>query len=124
MVDKGQGQKKMIGKYDIGARMREIRHERKVSLTEVSAEAGVGVSYLSMLENNKRRVNLEVLEKLAACYEVQLYEFFQRPKRPPSESLEAHLKDLSQRKRRQALRSLKEVFHDNQKALALLKKLA
>lgn len=114
----------MIGKYDIGTRMREIRQERKVSLTEVSAEAGIGVSYLSMLENNKRRVNLDVLEKLAACYKVKLHEFFQRPKRRPPKSLEAHLKSLTQAKRRRAIRTLKEVFHDNPKALALLKKLA
>ena len=110
--------------YDIGKRLKEVRKERKLSLSEVSAKAGVGVSYLSMLENNKRRVNLEVLEKLAACYKVRLHEFFQRPKRRQPKSLEAHLKGLSQTKRRQAIRSLKEVFRDNPEALALLKKLA
>jgi transcriptional regulator with XRE-family HTH domain len=110
--------------YDIGKRLKEVRKERNLSLSEVSARTGVGVSYLSMLENNKRRVNLEILEKLAACYRVRLSDFFQRPRRRPAKSLEAHLKGLSKQKKRRALKTLHEVFTDNPEALALLKRLA
>lgn len=110
--------------YDIGKRLKEIRKQRNLSLSDVSARTDVGVSYLSMLENNKRRVNLEILEKLAACYKVRLHEFFQPATRRPTKSLESHMKSLSQQKRRRAVRVLQEVFVGNPEALALLKKLS
>jgi transcriptional regulator with XRE-family HTH domain len=101
--------------YDIGKRLKEIRKQRNLSLSEVSAKTDVGVSYLSMLENNKRRVNLEILEKLAGCYKVRLQEFFQQTQRRPAKSLETHLKGLSKQQ---------DVFTDNPEAQTLLKKLA
>lgn len=110
--------------YDIGKRLKEIRKQRKLSLSDVSAKTDVGVSYLSMLENNKRRVNIEILEKLAGCYKVRLHEFFQPKPRRTAKSLEVHLKGLTKQKRRRALRALQEVFTGNPEALALLKKLA
>ena len=122
MVEMSKGRKKVV-RYDIGKRLKEIRGERKLFLAKASAKMGVSESYLSMLENNKRRVNVEMLEKLGACYNVKLHEFFQRPKRRPPKSLEAHLKGLSKAKRRPAIRSMQKVFHDNTEALALLKKL-
>ncbi len=122
MVEMSKGRKKVLG-YDIGKRLREIRAERKLTQAKVSAKTGVSATYLSLLENNKRRVNVEVLEKLGACYNVKLHEFFQRPRRRPPKSLEAHLKGLSKAKRQPIIRSMQKVFHDNTKALALLKKL-
>ncbi len=114
--------KKVLG-YDIGKRLREIRAERKLSQAKVSAETGVDETTLSALENNRRRASIKVLERLAPCYNVKLHEFFQRPKRRPPKSLEAHLKGLSKAKRQPIIRSMQKVFHDNTKALALLKKL-
>ncbi len=114
--------KEVLG-YDIGKRLREIRAERKLSQAKVSAKTGIDETYLSKLENNKRRASIKVLEQLAPCYNVKLHEFFQRPKRGPPKSLEAHLKGLSKAKRRPIIRSMQKVFDDNTKALALLKKL-
>lgn len=119
-----EGEDNLMKSYDIGNRLKEIRKERKLSLSEVSSRTGVGVSYLSMLENNKRRVNVETLEKLAGCYKMRLHGFFQRTPRRPAKTLETHMKGLSQRKRRQAIRALREVFTDDKEALALLKKLS
>ena len=109
--------------YDIGKRLKEIRKERKLSLSEVSSKTGVGVSYISMLENNHRRPSIKLLKKLASCYNLELHEFFYRPKRRPLKSLESYLKGLSKAKRRPIIRSMQKVFDDNTKALALLKKL-
>ena len=122
MVEMSKGRKKVLG-YDIGKRLREIRAERKLSQAKVSAETGVDATYLSRVENNKQRATLKVLERLAPCYKLELHEFFQRPKRRPPKSLEAHLKGLSKAKRQPIIRSMQKVFHDNTKALALLKKL-
>ncbi len=109
--------------YDIGKRLREIRAERKLTQAKVSAETGIDETYLSALENNRRRPSIKALEQLAPCYNLQLHEFFQPPKRRPPKSLEAHLKGLSKAKRRPAFRSMQKVFHDNTEALALPKKL-
>ncbi len=122
MVEMSKGRKKVV-RYDIGKRLKEIRAERKLSQAKVSAETGIDERSLSMFENNKRRATIKALERLAPCYNVKLHEFFQRPKRRPPKSLEAHLKGLSKAKRQPIIRSMQKVFHDNTKALALLKKL-
>ncbi len=122
MVKMSKRQKKVLG-YDIAKRLREIRAERKLSQAKVSAETGIHETALSALENNRRRASIKVLERLAPCYNVNLHEFFQRPKRRPPKSLEAHLKGLSKAKRRPVIRSMQKVFDDNTEALALLKKL-
>ena len=122
MVEMSKGRKKVL-EFDIGKRLKEIRGERKLTQAQVSAKTGIDETHLSLLENNKRRVNVEMLEKLGPCYNLKLHEFFQRPKRRPPKSLEAHLKGLSKAKRRPTIRSMQKVFHDNTEALALLKKL-
>ncbi len=122
MVEMSEGRNKIL-EYDIGKRLRDIRGEWKLSLSEASAKMGVSESYLSLLENNKRRASIKVLEKLAPCYKLKLHEFFQPPKRRPPKSLEAHLKGLSKAKKQPIIRSMQKVFHDNTEALALLKKL-
>jgi len=114
--------KKVLG-YDIGKRLREVRAERKLSRNEVSARTGISETNLYDLENYRTRVTVNMLEKLAPCYNVKLHEFFQRPKRRPPKSLETHLKDLSKAKRRPVIRILQKVFDENTEALALLKKL-
>ncbi len=115
-------QKKVLG-YDIAKRLREIRAERKLTRIEVTARTGISETNLYSLESYKTRITVNVLKKLAPCYNIQLHEFFQRPKRRPPKSLEAHLKGLSKAKRRPIIRSMQKAFHDNTEALALLKKL-
>ncbi len=122
MVKKIKGKKKAVP-YDIGRRLKEIRGERGFTLAKVSAKVGVSAPYISMLENNHRRPSIKLLKKLAPCYNLELHEFFYRPKRRPPKSLESYLKGLSKAKRRPIIRSMQKVFHDNTKALALLKKL-
>jgi len=122
MVEMSKGRKKVV-RYDIGKRLKEIRAERKLTQAQVSAETGVDANYLSMVENNKQRATTKILERLAPCYKLKPHEYFQPPKRRPPKSLEAHLKGLSKAKRQPIIRSMQKVFHDNTKALALLKKL-
>jgi len=122
MVEMSKGRKKVV-RYDIGKRLKEIRAERKLTQAQVSAETGVDANYLSRVENNKQRATIKVLERLAPCYKLKPHEYFQPPKRRPPKSLEAHLKGLSKAKRQPIIRSMQKVFHDNTKALALLKKL-
>ncbi|MGE7636509.1 helix-turn-helix domain-containing protein [Peribacillus frigoritolerans] len=50
----------------IGYRVRSLREERKMSITELSAKSGVAKSYISSLERNlQTNPTILVLEKIA-----------------------------------------------------------
>lgn len=56
---------------DIGEYLRSLREGQKLSLREVAAKTGVSVSYITQIENGKRKApGPEVLKKLAPAYNV------------------------------------------------------
>jgi transcriptional regulator with XRE-family HTH domain len=56
----------------VGPRLRRIRTQRGVTLTELSDRTGISKSTLSRLENGRRRPSLELLLPLAQAYRVPL----------------------------------------------------
>ena len=56
----------------VGPRLRDLRRQRSVTLTELSATTGISVSTLSRLESGQRRATLELLLPLARAYQVPL----------------------------------------------------
>lgn len=57
----------------IGDRVKRLRLERKMSLTELADQAGVAKSYLSSLERNlQRNPSIQFLEKIAAVLNVPI----------------------------------------------------
>lgn len=55
----------------IGDRVKKLRLEKKMSLSEVADQAGVAKSYLSSLERNlQRNPSIQFLEKIAAVLNV------------------------------------------------------
>ncbi|MEV7907821.1 helix-turn-helix domain-containing protein [Streptomyces anulatus] len=54
------------GAQDVGARIRRLREERGVSLSELARRAGVGKATLSGLENGTRNPTLETLWAVTA----------------------------------------------------------
>jgi XRE family transcriptional regulator of biofilm formation len=55
----------------IGDRVKKIRLEKKMSLSELADQAGVAKSYLSSLERNlQRNPSIKFLEKIAAVLNV------------------------------------------------------
>ncbi|GAA1915521.1 helix-turn-helix domain-containing protein [Nocardioides marmoribigeumensis] len=56
----------------VGARVRDLRTRRRLTLEDVSARTGISRSTLSRLENDQRRPTLELLLALAAAYRVSL----------------------------------------------------
>jgi XRE family transcriptional regulator, master regulator for biofilm formation len=55
----------------IGDRVKKIRLEKKMSLSELADQAGVAKSYLSSLERNlQRNPSIQFLEKIAAVLNV------------------------------------------------------
>lgn len=56
----------------VGPRLRDVRKQRGLSLTEMAARTGISKSTLSRLENGQRRPTLELLLPLAQAYRVPL----------------------------------------------------
>ena len=56
---------------DIGEYLRSLREGQKLSLREAAARTGVSVTYITQIENGKRKApGPEVLKKLAPAYNV------------------------------------------------------
>ncbi|PLR96103.1 helix-turn-helix domain-containing protein [Bacillus sp. T33-2] len=57
----------------IGERVKKLRQERKMSLSELADQAGVAKSYLSSLERNlQTNPSIQFLEKISAVLKVPL----------------------------------------------------
>ncbi|WP_409302802.1 helix-turn-helix domain-containing protein [Peribacillus sp. SCS-155] len=57
----------------IGDRVKRIREERKISISELAEKAGVAKSYVSSLERNlQTNPSIQFLEKIAAVLKVPL----------------------------------------------------
>jgi transcriptional regulator with XRE-family HTH domain len=56
----------------VGPRLRAVREQRGITLTDVAARTGISKSTLSRLENGQRRASLELLLPLARTYRVPL----------------------------------------------------
>ena len=63
----------------VGPRLRALRQQRGVSLTELSTSTGISVSTLSRLEAGQRRPTLELLLPLSRVHQVPLDELVDAP---------------------------------------------
>src|SRR5690606_35075768 len=63
----------------VGSRLRTLRRQRSLTLSELSAATGISVSTLSRLESGARRPTLELLLPLARAYGVTLDELVDAP---------------------------------------------
>lgn len=59
---------------NIGLAIRALRAQRKVSQEKLALETGIGRRYMSDIENGRRNVSLETLEKLAGFFEISVSE--------------------------------------------------
>jgi len=63
-------------KDKVGQRIKELRHELGISQEALGNKAGVDRTYVTDVENGRRNVSVEILEKLIAALEVSFQEFF------------------------------------------------
>ncbi len=63
----------------IGTRIRDLRVGRNLTLEQVSAETGLSVSFLSMVERSKASISVDNLEKLARYFQIHIVHFFNTP---------------------------------------------
>jgi transcriptional regulator with XRE-family HTH domain len=64
---------------DVGPRLRRLRNERDVTLTELAATTGISKSTLSRLESGQRKPSLELLLPIAQAHRVPLDELVAAP---------------------------------------------
>lgn len=66
----------------IGEKIRELRKGRCINQGEFSQRIGVSQAFLSMIENNRRPLSLELIEKVSREFDVDR-SFFVVPSEPP-----------------------------------------
>jgi DNA-binding transcriptional MerR regulator/mannose-6-phosphate isomerase-like protein (cupin superfamily) len=69
------------GTVKLGAMLRRLRTERKLSLSEVAQKAEISVGFLSAVERSNMTASVATLRKLARFYKINILDLFQ-----PSES--------------------------------------
>ena len=57
---------------EIGARIRALRRQRSLTLSDVAARASIAPSYLSMVETADRRASLELLQRICEAIGITL----------------------------------------------------
>jgi transcriptional regulator with XRE-family HTH domain len=76
----------------VGPRLRALRRQRDITLTDLSAATGISVSTLSRLESDDRRPTLELLLPLAKAHGVTLDELVGAP---PTGDPRIHLRPVN-----------------------------
>lgn len=60
-----------------GLAIQKIRKERKISQEKLALESCIDRRYLSDIENGKRNVSIDIIERLAIFFNLQISELFQ-----------------------------------------------
>lgn len=76
----------------VGPRLRALRQQRDITLTDLAAGTGISVSTLSRLESGQRRPTLELLLPLARSYGVPIDELVGAP---PTGDPRVHLRPVT-----------------------------
>lgn len=63
-------------KHKIGQRIRELRKELKISQEALAYKAEVDRTYVTDVENGRRNVSVEILERLIKALNVSFNNFF------------------------------------------------
>lgn len=63
-------------KQKVGDRIRQLRQEMELSQEALGLKAEVDRTYVSDVENGRRNISVELLEKLITALEISFTEFF------------------------------------------------
>ena len=63
---------------NLGITLKALRAEKGVSQEKLALNTGIDRRYMSDIENGRRNVSLEIIEKLAAFFGMKVSEFIQR----------------------------------------------
>lgn len=76
--------------YHVGELLRELREKRGLSVRTLAGNAGFSPSFISQVENGQASPSIASLEKIAACLDITLAEFFQAGATRSSAVVRAH----------------------------------
>ena len=65
-------------KKNIGIVLRNLRAQKGISQEKLALETGIGRRYMSDIENGRRNVSLEIIEKLADYFEIKPSELVEK----------------------------------------------
>jgi len=60
----------------VGQRVRELRHELELSQEALANKANVDRTYMTDVENGRRNISVELLEKIIKALEISFADFF------------------------------------------------
>jgi transcriptional regulator with XRE-family HTH domain len=63
-------------KDKVGQRVRALRHELGLSQEALANKAGVDRTYMTDVENGRRNISIEILEKIIDALESSFQDFF------------------------------------------------
>jgi len=63
-------------KQKVGNRIRELRKQLQLSQESLAYKSEVDRTYMTDIENGRRNVSLEILEKIIKALEISFTEFF------------------------------------------------
>lgn len=76
-AEKGeQSLRRVLGSYEIGHKLRQLRLKKKIALVDLGKHTGLSASMLSQLENGKLIPTLPTLARIAMVFDVGLEHFF------------------------------------------------
>lgn len=75
---------RVVGAYDLGRKLRELRLKKKVALTDLASHTGLSASMLSQLETGRLIPTLPTLTRIALVFDVGLEHFFSFKRRKPA----------------------------------------
>jgi len=78
----------MANKFSLGARLRNLRKERKLTQRELAVQANISVNAVSLIERNEISPSVATLQSLATALKVKMSYFF-------DEDIEANVIHLS-----------------------------
>jgi len=64
-------------KQEFGKRLNKLRKEKKISQETLAELSGLNRPYISAIEQGKRNVSIEVIEKLAQALNIEIKNFFE-----------------------------------------------
>lgn len=68
--------------YNIGAKIRSLRHSRRLTLQKVSTEIGLSTALISQIENGHISPPIATLTKIARFFDVKMADFFTENEEP------------------------------------------
>lgn len=64
-------------KITFGLKIKELRKQKSYSQDQLAKLASIDKSYISLIENGKSNVSLQVMNKLAKAFEIEVHKLFE-----------------------------------------------